>query len=50
MKKGDRYFNKKYWRLMIFLGETKDGKYLFEDFGDVRFTLTAEEVQKMEKR
>ena len=30
--------------------EEKDGKYIFEDFGDCRFELTEDEFGKLERR
>lgn len=45
---------KRYWcwwlHRYLLLIEEKNGKYIFEDFGDCRFELTKEEFDKLERR
>lgn len=48
MKIGDRFWWKKGWRWLWYVGNTPDGKYIFEDAGDVVFHLTSRDVGLLE--
>lgn len=49
MKKNDRYWCWWMSRYLWFVSARND-QYLFEDAGDVQFTLTEEQVKKLERR
>ena len=52
MNATDLNMNSKYWcwwlhRYLLYKGKTSNGMYLFEDFGDVPFCFTEDQVRKL---
>ena len=49
MTKGEKFWCWWLGRSIYYIGETRDGRYLFEDVCDELFTLTKEDLDTLEK-
>jgi len=48
MKIGERYWWKKGWRWLWYLGQDEAGRHVFEDVGDRVMKLTERDVEPLE--